>query len=198
VGRLPVRTVGEASIIVSKIVGYGQSGQGMNEVLLVADMPGEDFDFEKAGTELISLFPEDIKVWGISRVRFSDDVRVRTALMENLNAGNLMVNYVGHGSLAFFVNMTCLNGFFQDVYTTSLAEVLLKAPGGGAVAVWASSGLTEPDKQLLMNKRLIKLLFDGQGLTIGEAAMRAKAATGDQDIRRTWILFGDPSTKLKP
>ena len=120
-------------------------------------MPGEDFDFEKAGTELFSLFPQNIKVWGISRVQFANDMQVRTALMQNLNAGNLMVNYVGHGSvevwrgnifaaadaerlsngsrLAFFVNMTCLNGFFQDVYTTSLAEELLKAPGGGAVAV---------------------------------------------------------------
>jgi hypothetical protein len=220
VGRLPVRRVEEASLVVGKIVGYGQSAQGPSEVLLVADMPGEDFDFEKAGSELFSLFPENIKVWGISRVRYTDDVQVRAALMENLNAGNLLVNYLGHGSvevwrgnilraedaerltngsrLAFFVNMTCLNGFFQDVYTTSLAEGLLKAPGGGAVAVWASSGLTEPDQQLLMNKKLINLLFNGEGLTIGEAAMRAKAATADQDIRKTWILFGDPSTRLKP
>jgi hypothetical protein len=34
-------------------------------------------------------------------------------------------------------------------------------------------------------------------LTLGEAVRRAKAATGDSDVRRTWILFGDPTTKLK-
>ena len=42
----------------------------------------------------------------------------------------------------------------------------------------------------------------GQGVllasrVIGEAAMRAKAATGDPDIRKTWILFGDPATRLR-
>ena len=35
--------------------------------------------------------------------------------------------------------MNCLNGFFHDLYTTSLAESLITAPQGGAVAVWASS-----------------------------------------------------------
>ena len=45
-------------------------------------------------------------------------------------------------SLSFFVTMTCLNGYFQDVYSESLAEALLRAEHGGAVAVWASSGLT--------------------------------------------------------
>jgi hypothetical protein len=49
----------------------------------------------------------------------------------------------------------------------------------------------------MMNKEFVRLLFSGEGLTIGEAAMGAKAATSDQDVRRTWILFGDPSTKLK-
>jgi hypothetical protein len=48
-----------------------------------------------------------------------------------------------------------------------------------------------------MNKEFVRLLFNGEGLTIGEAAARAKASTDDQDVRKTWILFGDPTTKLK-
>jgi len=44
---------------------------------------------------------------------------------------------------------------------------------------------------------LVRLLFNGEGLTIGEAVKRAKASITDPDIRRTWILFGDPATKLK-
>jgi hypothetical protein len=78
-----------------------------------------------------------------------------------------------------------------------LAEALLKAKGGGAVAVWASSGLTEPDKQAVMNKELIRLLFNGGSLTLGEATKRAKASVSDQDVRKTWILFGDPTTRLR-
>jgi len=92
--------------------------------------------------------------------------------------------------------MTCLNGFFQNPYSETLAEALIKATGGGAIAIWTSSGLTEPDKQAVMNKELIKLLFGRESLTLGEATARAKAATGDEDIRRTWILFGDPSQRL--
>ena len=45
--------------------------------------------------------------------------------------------------LPVFLIMNCLNGFFQDVYTESLAESLLLAKNGGAVAVWASSGLNQ-------------------------------------------------------
>ena len=93
--------------------------------------------------------------------------------------------------------MTCLNGHFHDVYTESLAEAFLKAKHGGAVAVWASSGLTEPGKQVVLNQELIRLLVNGESLTLGEAVGRAKAAVQDPDIRRTWILFGDPATRLR-
>jgi len=94
--------------------------------------------------------------------------------------------------------MNCLNGYFHDPFPTdSLAESLLRVEGGGAIAVWASSGLTEPEGQSLMNKELIPLLFDGTTRTLGEATMQAKSATKDQDVRRTWILFGDPTTRLK-
>ena len=80
----------------------------------------------------------------------------------------------------------------------SLAEALLKAESGGAIGVWTSSGLTEPDKQAVMNKEFIRLLFNGQSLSLGEATAKAKASVSDQDIRKTWILFGDPSTRLRP
>jgi len=65
------------------------------------------------------------------------------------------------------------------------------------VAVWTSSGLTDPEQQVPLNKELITLLFNGEGLTIGEAVMRAKQAVSDRDVRRTWILFGDPTLKLR-
>jgi hypothetical protein len=93
--------------------------------------------------------------------------------------------------------MTCLNGFFHDPLMDSFGEVLLKAAQGGAVAVWSSSGFTEPEGQSAMNQELVRLLFSGGSLTLGEATARAKAATGDGDVRRTWILFGDPTTRLK-
>jgi hypothetical protein len=93
--------------------------------------------------------------------------------------------------------MTCLNGYFHDLYTESLAEALMKAPNGGAIAVWTSSSLTEPDQQAIMNRELFRQLFGGGSLSLGEAVTRAKSAVTDPDVRKSWILFGDPSMRLK-
>jgi hypothetical protein len=40
-------------------------------------------------------------------------------------------------------------------------------------------------------------LFRNDLVTLGEATARAKASVSDQDIRKTWVLFGDPTTRLK-
>jgi hypothetical protein len=220
VGRLPVQTAEEAAVVVSKIVGYEKSGK-KNEALLVADRVdnSDDFNFEGASEEVRALLPAYLTVRKIFRGQFSNDAQAKGELLNGINQGALLVNFIGHGSieswrgslltledaeslinglrLPFFVNMTCLNGFFQNPYGETLAEALMKASGGGAIAIWTSSGLTEPDKQAVMNKELIKLLFNGQSLTLGEATARAKAATSDQDVKKTWILFGDPTTRLR-
>src|SRR5215470_15613119 len=102
---------------------------------------------------------------------------------------------MSNSHLPLFVMMTCLNGYFHDATTDSLAEGLIKAPRGGAIAVWASSALTLPQGQALMNQQFYRLIFDGT--TLGEAAMKAKATVADSDIRKSWILLADPSIKIK-
>jgi hypothetical protein len=62
--------------------------------------------------------------------------------------------------------------------------------------VWASSGLTESEAQIPIDEALVRLLLTGT-TTLGDATRAAKAATSDMDVRRSWILFGDPSTKLR-
>ena len=136
-----------------------------------------------------------------------------------INAGQLFVNYNGHGSveiwgsnllddtaasalnnggrLPFVVAMNCLNGFFHDVYTQSLASALMLSRNGGAVAVWASSGLTAPTPQFQMDQALVKTLFTPPGISIGDAVLLAKSTIADRDVRRTFILFGDPAMRLK-
>jgi len=219
IGRIPVRTSTDAAAVVSKIVGYEQSPASgwTKEVLLVADIP-DTFDFEAASAQVGTLLPDSITVKKIYRSSFANDELANETLLDSIDQGALLVNYLGHGSeanwqgdlittddvytltnglsLPFFINMTCWNGWFADPYAETLGESLLKASNGGAVAVWASSGLTEPDGQLVMNEQLIQLLFGGQ-LTLGEAVAKAKAAVSDMDIRRTWIFLGDPATRLK-
>ena len=86
--------------------------------------------------------------------------------------------------------MNCLNGFFHDLYTESLAEALLKAPAGGAVAVWASSTLAEYAPQPAFNQEFLARLTR---TSLGETAVAAKQSITDLETRRTWLLFGDPT-----
>jgi hypothetical protein len=219
IGRLPVQTVEEADAVISKIVSYAQSNP-ISEALLVADQVGQgDFDFEGSNDEVGKLLPTSLAMRKVYRGQYGSDAEAKAALLTGINQGPLLVNYMGHGSVGiwrgdiltpvdaealanatgfpFFVNMTCLNGFFQAPERDSLAEALIKRPQGGAVAVWTSSGLTVPGAQALMDRELMRLLFGEGSLSVGEAARRAKAATTDADVRRTWILFGDPSMKVK-
>jgi Peptidase family C25 len=48
-----------------------------------------------------------------------------------------------------------------------------------------------------MNQTLVQLIFDHQRVTLGEATRAAKAAVEDQDMRRTWMLFGDPTMRVR-
>jgi hypothetical protein len=142
-------------------------------------------------------------------------------LLEMLRRGQRLVNYTGHGSVdqwrgdlltnedaaglantgrvSVYVMMTCLNGYGQDPGLDGLAEALLKAERGGAVAVWASSGMTNPEEQAQMNRQLYGLLFgaDGKTLTLGELIVKAKAQVSEADVRRTWVLLGDPAMKVR-
>ena len=93
--------------------------------------------------------------------------------------------------------MTCLNGYFQDPHLASLGEALIKVNQGGAVSVWASSGMTDTETQTVMNQEFFRQLFSNPTMTIGQAIKAAKLSEQDNDVRRTWILFGDPTMKIK-
>ncbi len=221
IGRLPVQTVEEAATVVAKLVGYAEAsarGSWTREALFVADRQ-DGFDFTAQNGDMSALMTSELTVEELLLDQ-SDDTSLRHELLMRLNEGKLLVNYMGHGStevwsdgglltsadalgltngerLPVVLSMSCLNGFFQDLYTTSLAEALLKAEQGGAVAVWASSGLTAPRGQAVMNQEMIKTLFAAEHLTLGEAILQAKARVTDRDVQRTWILFGDPTLRLK-
>ena len=214
IGRLPVRTAQEASRMVSKIIGYEKASA--SDTLLLASDLDDGFRFAQYNDELRALVPGNIKVESVTRG--TDITASRRELIDAINRGQKIVNYMGHGNtdqwrgnlltsadaasltngdkLSLFVMMTCLNGYYHDPAFDSLSETLMRAERGGAIAVWASTGMTVPTGQIVLNQEAYRLLFDGQ-LTLGEATRRAKAAVSDTDVRRTWVLLGDPSMKLR-
>ena len=220
-GRIPVRTASDAALAVSKIVNYEKgfgASAGNQRALLVADQDiGADFTTATkfAGTNLpSSLEPTEIFADGL------DPSVVQQQIVSALNSGPLLVNYSGHGSveqwsfadflddssaatltngdqLSVYLLMDCLNGFFHDVYSTSLAESLLLAPNGGAVAVWASSGFTNQPPQASMDQALLQILKTNPSMPVATAIVEAKTGVTDNDVRRTWIFFGDPAMVLQ-
>lgn len=220
-GRLPARTASDAQLMVSKIVGYATSAPGSwnTQALLVADTDDPGLSFTQAAQSVQKVLPSTFTATDV----FTGVLGTSTArqnLLDGINSGQLLVNYNGHGSvevwsgsnlfddtmaasltngskLPLFVIMNCLNGFFHDVYTQSLAESLMLSPNGGAVAVWASSGLTQPEPQFQMDDRFMQTLFSPTAPALGDAVLMAKSAISDIDVRRTFIFFGDPAMQLR-
>lgn len=222
VGRLPVRTTAEANLLISKIVDFTPANVPQAALLVADDPTGYYFNFETANDQVQTLLPASMTVQRVNRRTESSDAQAKADIIAGFNQGRALVNYSGHGNvdtwtgasiftaadataltngnkLSFVVVMDCLNGYFQAPGLEGIAEALMKAPNGGAVAVFASSGLTIPDGQHEMSTQLYKLIY-GPGSTpiaLGDAIKIAKGATTDIDVRRTWIFFGDPSMKIR-
>ncbi|PON11399.1 hypothetical protein C2W62_45055 [Candidatus Entotheonella serta] len=151
IGRLPVQGVEEATTVVRKLVSYahtGRTGRWTREALVVAD-DTDIYDFVAASADVAGFLSPTLSVEELFLDQ-SDAVSLRSELLTHLNEGKLLVNYMGHGStemwaqgdlftsadaltlrnhdrLPVVVIMNCLNGFFHDLSTSSLAESLLKA-----------------------------------------------------------------------
>jgi uncharacterized repeat protein (TIGR01451 family) len=221
IGRLPVSTADDANLVVSKIVGYAKgtgAGSWNQQVLVIADQ-NIGADFSTTANTASTEFPASLTVTKIL-ADGQDPTVIKPQILAALNSGALVVDYIGHGSeeqwsfedlfddtasgaltngdrLPVYLLMDCLNGFFQDVYATSLSTSLMIAPNGGAVAVWASSGFTDAAPQATMDQALLGTWKANPKLPIGNVTLNAKLGIVDSDVRRTWNLFGDPLMTLQ-
>ncbi len=138
--------------------------------------------------------------------------------------GVLIVNYAGHGStqhwaherifstthiprlsndqrLPVMVLMTCLNGYFVMPTIRSLVEEMLLANGAGAVAAFASTGMTIAQAQNLLDQGFMEAVFQTGITRLGEATYAAKETllgntTDEQDTANSFSLMGDPAMTL--
>jgi uncharacterized repeat protein (TIGR01451 family) len=220
-GRLPVSTLEEATTVIGKIATYeGQSTNGpwTADALMVADKDDTE-NFTQDTQTVQSKLPAGMNVTDVLTSTVGT-TQARADILAAINSGQLLVNYLGHGSeeqwggsdifdtnsvnsltngsqLPVFLIMDCLNGFFQDVYAQPLGVTLMLAPNGGAVGVLASSGLNQPSPQTKLDALVVQGAMNGQGTTLGDAIVKAKSHIGDLDVRRTFILLGDPAMRVK-
>jgi hypothetical protein len=220
-GRLPVGTVEEAATVVGKIATYeGQTTNGSwtANALMVAD---------KDDTESFTQDTQTVQAKLPARMRVTDvftslvgTTQAKADIVNAINSGQVLVNYMGHGSeeqwagsdifetnsvssltngsqLPVFLIMDCLNGFFQDIYAQPLGVTLMLASNGGAAAVLASSGLNQPLPQAHLDALIVQNALNVEGVTLGDAIVKAKLHISDLDVRRTFVLFGDPAMHVK-
>ena len=151
VGRLPASSVPHAEAMVAKIIAYETAPNTKTwekNVMLVADDADEETEwiFESISDEAADLIPEGMTTVEAYLGWHYDGIAapLTDAIKTNLNAGSLVLNYVGHGSwqvwanegifehgdprwfrqdvdelrngatLPFIVNMACLTGYFAD------------------------------------------------------------------------------------
>ncbi len=220
-GRFPVGTAAEANLVAGKVATYeGQSTNGTwtSQALMVADYNDTE-NFTRDSQLVQAKLPNVLQVTDIFASQ-STTSQTQRAIVDSINAGQLLVNYAGHGSedqwsgsnlfdttaataltngssLPVFLIMNCLNGFFQDVYEEPLAVTLMLAPNGGAVAVLASSGLNQAPPQITLDQLVVKNLFSDSHPTLGDSILQGKSIINGVAVRETYNLLGDPAMKIK-
>ncbi|MCP4716082.1 MAG: hypothetical protein GY868_13280, partial [Deltaproteobacteria bacterium] len=194
VGRIPAGSAADAEIIIDKIIAYESTVEALSTALAVAGQ-NDEFDYTSASTDIADMLRASLEV---EEIIYSQSSSPHDDFLDGFNTGPLLINYIGHASTAlwtgglfaatdvaalsnrpdfpFVVSMTCLNGYFIDPEYASLAEILLNTENGGALAVWTSSGLTDPRAQIDMNKELLNLLLQDELIPLGEAVRQAKSA----------------------
>jgi hypothetical protein len=218
IGRIPARTANHITTIFNKTLAFETPEmQSLSRGSLFAyDLPN-GFDFAAMSQMLRNELPITMPNAYVDR----GAANAQTTLINQINLGRYIVNYSGHGSsgvwaaTSFFGNnnvpqltnassqsiftaLTCLNGYFIRPEVDSLAEVLLKAPNGGAAIVWASTEKTTPDIQLMMGMRFFNQVKVGSITRMGDLVRDAKVVIpGGSDVRLSWALFGDPATKVR-
>ncbi len=236
IGRLPVKKSLEAQAMVAKILDYeanSSTEDWKRKVLFVADNADSAGDFaaysdEIADNYLPAPYQADKIYYGEN---YTDPAETQAAIVNAINGGRLMVSYVGHstpyqwafspilfhkdqvdtltnsGKLAFFVPMTCYDGYFIIPSSTgsdrsSIGEVVARAPGKGAVASWSPTGLGVANGHDILEKGLFEAIFYDDVTQIGPATTQAKFhlyanSMTFRELIDTYLLFGDPYTRLQ-
>ncbi|MBV6497038.1 MAG: hypothetical protein DYH05_09425 [Acidobacteria bacterium ACB1] len=216
IGRIPGRTTEDIQAALDKTIVWENGVRSLSRGTLFAyDLP-DGYDFQAMSGRIRNNLPSGTAADMVGR----GDVDAHTALMTSMNTGKYLVNYAGHGTIgiwassAFFGSphvaqltnstapstytlLTCLNGYFLNLYGYSLSENLLEWPDRGAAAVWASTGKTTPDVQEVMATRFYLKVGDGSILRIGDLILDAKQQLPNaHDVRVSWILMGDPMLRM--
>jgi hypothetical protein len=223
VGRLPAQTPAEAERLVSKLLTWEDTGQGLTgKAVLVADDPDAAGDFEADVQDIRTSFLQgrETEVLKVRELGPS----TRPAIQAAFDDGASLMSYVGHGGSAVWASenvwnswdapslqvqsrqpllltLNCLNGYFVAPNFESLSESLVKAEGRGAVAAFSPSGLSLDGPAHQYHRAVMAALGSGTHERLGDALLAAQTAYAQSglfpELLAVYQLLGDPATRLR-
>ena len=206
-GRLSVNSSDEASALVNKIVAYETSpepGDWNQQVLAVADNADSAGDFAQMSDALLTgTLPNPYQAqkvyYGVTHMTPS---QARAAIQDGINAGRLIVNYIGHadmtrwadegllttadvpllqngGKLPVMLPMTCYDGYYPYPFPSefgldAMGEVVTRADGRGAVASWSPTGMGVSTGHESLDQGFFQAVFLDGMRRLGQATTAGK------------------------
>jgi hypothetical protein len=216
IGRISIMSVSNATNVVNKILSYEQAGaQAWNkQVLFVADNdggPGNSFEIVD-DTLATNYLPSTYQSNKVYLSQYSSTQTAKNDLMNDINNGQLITLYTGHGSVdnwaaeylftsddvpslnnssapTFVVTLTCLNGFFASpVDDYCLGETFLnggpkeKPSPVGAIGCLVSTSLGLTWQHSALAQDLFDSIFQYGHNLLGQATTEAKINAYSQGV----------------
>jgi hypothetical protein len=228
IGRLPVNDVAELENIVDKLVKYESAlpgGPWRTRAVFVADNPDNGGNFPLLTDLILNEFASP--PFKPERLFYSPDEttppQFHQELLDAWDIGESLVMYTGHASihqwaieifihlddvgglsngarLPLVLEMTCFTGSFQVPGFPTLDESLLRHPGGGAVAVWGSTGLGIATGHHWLAEGFMNSVYKEGQVNLGAATFAGKlhlaTTSAYPDLLDTFTLLGDPAMDL--
>ncbi|HNS52373.1 MAG TPA: C25 family cysteine peptidase [Anaerolineae bacterium] len=206
-GRMAVNSASEADALVTKTMSYDLSpapGDWNQQLLAVADNADQAGDFAQLSDSLLDCcLPEPYQAEKVYYLVTHQTVaEARAAIQSGMNAGKLIVNFIGHASatawateslfktadvpllqngdkLPIMLPMTCWDGYYiypfpVDWGYESLGEVVTRTNGRGAVASWSPTGLGVSSGHDHLDRGFFEAVFLGGIRDLGEATTAGK------------------------
>lgn len=226
-GRIPAASAADLQTYLSKVKAYEKGTVPLSQAgaMLLADKPDPAAGYFPQDSDWVAeLLPSGIAVTRI----YLDQQAIGTArsqLFAGMNGGMGWVNYLGHGGadrfsaaglltwddmgtlnsvgpLPVVSALTCAVNRFEVPRYASLGEQLILDADGGAIAVWAPTGLSLHEPAVRLNRSLFAAVFQQQMPTLGEAVQQAlQDNIRRQDVPtymlRIYSLLGDSALQLR-
>lgn len=233
IGRIPVKTVAEARAAIDKIINYESipSARWKKNFLFISGGLDEIEQqvFQKQSATLASEFVASKPTVGFPLfIRKNDEAAqadARSLILEAINAGTLMTNFIGHAAsrtwelmfnnpdiddlanmnrYPFISSMTCHTGRFAEPNQDSFGEKFLLVPNKGAIGFWGTSGWGYSYEDYLYLRRLYTTVLLDSVRHLGDIITLTKFAMwqhygGGAHIRNLILqynLMGDPAITL--